>query len=294
MWGGGVGLLLAAGLVAGCGGVPSGPAGAMPGGGQSVPSAPAQPNPHAPAGQAVPVYYVAGAPSGARLYREFHSVRADPDPGSAAVRELLAHDTGDDPDYHSAWPAGWALHAPVRHTGGVIIVDLAPPSTGPSGPAALAGTPVAELARLGVQQLAYTVQGALGSTDPVRILLGGQPADRLWGQVPISAPVARADPHTVRTPVQIDNPTNGAVLDRTVRVSGEAATFEANVTWQVLKDQAVIRHGFATAAEAFTLTPYSFTVNLEPGVYTVRVTEDDPSEGEGRPPFSDTKMITVR
>jgi hypothetical protein len=62
----------------------------------------------------------------------------------------------------------------------------------------------------------------------------------------------------------------------------------------VLNGRAVVQHGFATAAEAFTLTPYSFTVTLAPGNYTVRVVEDDPSEGEGRPPFSDTKTITVR
>ncbi|WP_028924473.1 Gmad2 immunoglobulin-like domain-containing protein [Pseudonocardia acaciae] len=269
--------LLVAGLLAGCGGHRSDPpAGTTP--------SPAPPSSAAPAGEAVPVYYVMGA----RLYREFHSVRADPDPGTAAVRELLARDTGDDPDYRSAWPAGWTLRAPVQHAAKVITVDLSPPAAGGGA------NPTAELARLGAQQLVYTVQGALGSTDPVRILLDGRRAEKLWGQVPISAPVERADPHAVRAPVQIDNPANGLVVGRTVRVSGEAATFEANVTWQVLEGDTVVRHGAATAGEAFTLTPYSFTVTLEPGVYTVRVAEEDVSDGEGRPPFSDTKTITVR
>lgn len=236
------------------------------------------------------MYYVVGTGGGARLYREFHSVPAG-EPGTAAVRELLGSDSGVDPDYRSSWPPGWSLRSPVEHSGGVITVDLDPPAgTGPAS----GGPATAEAARLAVQQLVYSVQGALGSTDPVRILLGGRAAEQLWGHVPIAAPIARAIPSATRSLVQIDNPVHGAVLGRTVRVSGEAAVFEATVLWQVLQGQAVVQHGFATAAEAFKFSPYSFTLTLAPGDYTLRVYESDASDGEGRPPFSDTKMITVR
>lgn len=238
----------------------------------------------------MPVYYVVGTQGGARLYREFQSVPTG-DPGTAAVRTLLASDSGVDPDYRSSWPPGWSLRFPVEHAGGVVTVDLDPP--GDAG-AANRGPATAEAAGLAVQQLVYTVQGALGSTDPVQILLGGRPAERLWGQVPISAPIARANPSATRSLVQIDNPVHGAALGRTVRVSGEAAVFEANVLWQVLQGQAVVQHGFATATEAYKFSPYSFTVTLAPGDYTLRVYEADESDGEGRPPFSDTKAITVR
>jgi hypothetical protein len=34
-------------------------------------------------------------------------------------------------------------------------------------------------------------------------------------------------------------------------------------------------------------------VALEAGEYTVRIREDDPSDGEGRPVLSDDKRITV-
>jgi hypothetical protein len=76
-------------------------------------------------------------------------------------------------------------------------------------------------------------------------------------------------------------------------VTGEAAAFEANVPWRVLRDGAVVQEGFATSAEGQRFAPYSFTVTLEPGEYVVLVTEDDPSGGEGRPPFVDDKTITV-
>jgi hypothetical protein len=34
-------------------------------------------------------------------------------------------------------------------------------------------------------------------------------------------------------------------------------------------------------------------VTLEPGEYTVRIREDDPSGGEGRPALTDDRMFTV-
>jgi hypothetical protein len=242
--------------------------------------------------QPFPVYYVGQTGAGPRLYRELDP-DADPasDRGSLAVRELLARPAGNDPDYRSAWPAGWAAAAPVRRAGGVITVDLKPPAGSPD----VAGSPgpAGRLATLGIQQLVYTVQDALGSTDPVRILLNGQPADLLWG-VPIRVPVARAEPSATRALVQIDEPGQGAVYNSpAVRVRGEAAAFEATVLWQVLRGTAVVAHGHATAAEAFTFSAYQFSVRLAPGHYTLRVYESDESDGEGRPPFADTKDITV-
>jgi Sporulation and spore germination/Immunoglobulin-like domain of bacterial spore germination len=238
----------------------------------------------APAGtKALPVYYVAETAAGFRLYREFHSVPTS-DPASDAVREMLST-PATDPDYRSSWPAGTTLHAPVTHDGGVITVDL-------SGQARSAQVG-AELAERTVQQLVYTVQGALQSTDPVRILIDGQPAADLWGHVDTSQPVRRADAASIRSLVQIDNPAHGTRVGRTFTVSGEALAFEANVPWQVLRGGTVVQSGNATAAEGQKFSAYSFSLTLEPGDYTLRVVEDDPSGGEGRPPFEDTKAVTV-
>lgn len=231
---------------------------------------------------ALPVYYVAETPAGFRLQREFHRVPSS-DPPSDAVREMLAQPTGTDPDYRTPWPAGTALRAPVTTSGAEIDVDLTGLGTAQLAP---------DLATLAVQQLVFTVQGALGSTTPVRILVDGQQVEQLWG-VDVSQPVRRGDAYALRSLVQIDAPAHGATVEREVEVTGEAAVFEATVHWEVLRDGAVVRSGFTSTAEGQRFAPFTFTVTLDPGEYMVRVKEDDASNGEGRPPLTDDKVITV-
>ncbi|TWF77957.1 sporulation and spore germination protein [Pseudonocardia hierapolitana] len=280
-------------LVAGCGGPTAEPV--VPSSGTPETSTSAAPStspslapsststPDAGERVAVPVYYVAETPAGFRLQREFHSVVTS-DPASAAVREMLAGPTGADPDYRTYWPPGSALREPVHREGGAIVVDL-----GGVGPTRM-GT---ELAEVTVQQLVFTVQGALQSTDPVRLLVDGAPAHDLWGAVDLTAPVGRGDPYAVRSLVQIDSPADGARVGREVEVRGEAAVFEATVLWEVLRDGELVQKGVASTAEGQRFAPFAFTVTLEPGEYTLRIREDDPSGGEGRPVLSDDKRITV-
>lgn len=270
-------VLVLVGLLAGCVSR-SGPAPSTPT--SSGPPVPSTQPPGEP--RALPGYYVSETGAGPRLYREFHRV-ATADPGSDAVREMLRGPI--DPDYRTLWPAGTTLRAPVTHADGVITVDLTL-----SAPASV-GTAAAELT---VQQLVYTVQGALGSTDPVRLLVDGAQVPELFGAVSTADPVRRADQYAVRSLVQIDDPVDGATVGRTVTVRGEAAVFEANVPWEVLRGTTVVQRGAAMSAEGQRFAPYSFNVTLQPGTYVVRVMEDDPSGGEGRPPFVDTKTITVR
>ncbi|MBW0118049.1 Gmad2 immunoglobulin-like domain-containing protein, partial [Pseudonocardia abyssalis] len=218
---------------------------------------------------ALPVYFVAETADGPRLYREFRRVETA-DPASDAVREMFAGAV--DPDYRTPWPAGTALRAPVGTGSGVITVDL-------TGLPADLGLPL--------QQLVYTVQGALRSTDPVRILVDGEPVDGL------ADPVPRADPYATRSLVQIDAPADGAVVGGPVEVTGEAAVFEATLHWQVLSDGEVVASGFTGTAEGQVFAAFAFTVDLPPGEHVVRIAEDDPSDGEGRPVLTDDKAITV-
>ena len=46
-------------------------------------------------------------------------------------------------------------------------------------------------------------------------------------------------------------------------------------------------------AEGQRFSPYSFSVDLPPGDYEVRVAEDDPSDGAGRLAMTDTRRVTV-
>ncbi len=273
-------------VVAGCGGAPEAVAPVTPAGPVGPAATGPVPSPTAPAGpeRALPVYYVAETAAGPRLQREFHRV-AGTDPAGDALREMFAAPTGLDPDYRNPWPAGTRLRAPVTAADGTITVDL----TGLT-PGAQVGTAGAEMA---VQQLVYTVQGALQSTDPVRILVDGEPED-LFGAVSTADPVGRGDGYATRSLVQIDAPAHGAVVGRSVRISGEAAVFEATLPWEVLADGVVVRSGVAMTAEGQRFAPFAFTVDLPPGDYVVRITEDDPSAGEGRPVMSDDKAITVR
>ena len=64
--------------------------------------------------------------------------------------------------------------------------------------------------------------------------------------------------------------------------------------WRVLDAQGKeVESGFTTAEEGMTLSPFSFTVKLKPGTWTIEVTEDDPSGGEGGPALTDSRTITV-
>ena len=76
-------------------------------------------------------------------------------------------------------------------------------------------------------------------------------------------------------------------------MTGRAATFEANVVWELKRGADTVRNGFTTAQECCTLAPYSFTVTAPPGDYTLVVHDTDESDGEGIGTSQDTKAITV-
>jgi hypothetical protein len=231
----------------------------------------------------VPTYYLIDTRTGFRLAREIRTVRTS-DAVRAAAEAMIAGPV--DPDYASTWnPSTTVLD--VHQTSGTIVVDLsADARTAQVGSAGAA---------LMIQQLVYTVTDAAGqAAAPVMLTIDGSPAGELWGAVAWDAPVTRADPLDVRLLVQIDRPAEGAVTATPVTVSGDAAVFEATLTWAVLDaGGATVRSGFTMTSEGQTFAPYSFTVPLDAGSYTVVVTEEDLSGGEGGTPMSDSRTITV-
>lgn len=226
------------------------------------------------------VYYLIDTRTGFRLARETHQLAGDP--LTSAVEQMIAGP--DDPDYATTWnPATEVLS--VSRPGRAIVVDL-------SADARTANVG-SEGAALMIQQLVYTVTEPVDPKAPVRLLIEGKPAGELWGVVSWTKPVRRADPLDVRQLVQIDSLTEGAAVHNPVTVSGDAAAFEANVPWRILREGRVVKRGHTMTSEGMVFAPYSFTVRLKPGTYVVEVSEDDPSGGEGGTPMTDTRTITV-
>jgi hypothetical protein len=239
---------------------------------------------------AVPAYFVGSTAQGPRLYREFQ--RQPVCPGeecklAASVRTAVAGQP-DDPDYRVSWPDGTSVNG-VTWDDELLTVDL--------GGADLRDRPTGmdpQEAELAVQQVVYSAQAGLGQgRPPVRLLLEGEQADKVLG-VPTSEPLAATSADSTLATIWVNGPTEGATVERRFEVSGQAATFEANVVWELKRGDEVVESGFATAQECCTLSPYSFTVTAEPGDYTLVVHDTDESDGEGVGTSEDTKRITVR
>ena len=294
VWGAGGAVLATAATVAAVAMLTSGPGTTDAGPGPAPatqPSKPAQTSATEPPGGTpvtVSVYYAGDTTRGTRLFKETHQVAMD-NPALAAAR-LAVEGAASDPDYRTLWPQGTQVTA-VSFDGigdqGTATVALA----GEGLTAKPAGTGHGSLA---LQQLAYTVQDALGVRARLELSVDGTPADTVLGQ-PVSQGVETQSADDVQSPVQIDSPADGATVDRTFTVTGRAAAFEANVQWELMKGDTAVEQGFTTAAECCTLSPFSFEVTAPgPGDYTLVVHDEDASGGEGSGPVKDTKRVTVR
>ncbi len=140
------------------------------------------------------------------------------------------------------------------------------------------------------QALAWT--GAQFPTvDRVRLLVDGAGVEELWGHVDWSAPF-EADPFAV-SPIVV---TSAIGSSGAITLEGTANTFEATFGIVVTgPDGAVVEDTFVMASCGSGCRG-DWTHRLEgltAGVHTVALTEDDPSDGEGRPPFSVTIDVRV-
>ncbi|MEO7752374.1 MAG: Gmad2 immunoglobulin-like domain-containing protein, partial [Terracoccus sp.] len=239
----------------------------------------------------LPVYHlgpVAPTSSTLRLFREFAQgevgtpVTPD-DRGLAALAAAMGSAPGG-----SSYLDPWSSVTPLAVTVGAdaITVRL---STG------LTGVSDGE-ARLAVQQLVWTVQGAVGKgLLPVTFELAdkggevapGQPTDRTYTQ-----PTGDAVLDEV-SPVWVDDPTRGGTVTAgAVTVTGVASTFEAAVSWQLLSGGKPVQSGTATAdAAAPARGSYSFdTKPAAAGDYVIRVWATSAKDGsvtaEQRIPFT--------
>jgi hypothetical protein len=247
---------------------------------------------------AVPVYWVGDTPSGERLYREFVRV-PESDRLADAVRTSLNGEPADR-DYRSLWPTAAVLGVHVDGAGSdlSLTVDLGGASTLHDRPAGMTEAQ----AQLAIQQLLYTVQGAAGAGRvPVQLLLDGKHTDTVLG-VPTAEPLSNAPVLKTLSLVNISTPAEGDVITGdTLDVTGVGSSFEANFIVKLQRFEGT----YVAFQEPLTgdgwmgdkLFPFkgSFDISkVAPGTYTLSVTTDDPSDGEGTGPFTDSKVITVK
>ena len=233
----------------------------------------------------VSVYYTAGTAAGPRLFAEDHRVAGVTGSDLQVAMEQAVGSVPDDPDY-APLPGGEGVEVTATTDGTTITVDLSQTLERPGGTDE-------EAAAMAVQSLVWTADTATGTDQPVRFLVAGEPADEVLG-IPTSQPVARNGADQTLAAVSIQSPGQGAAVESGFTVSGQAATFEANVVWELRRGSTVVRQGFATAAECCTLSPYAFTVTAPPGDYTLVVHDTDESGGEGIGITEDTKTLTIR
>ena len=228
----------------------------------------------------VPAFYVGEAAAGPRLFRELHSVNAqDRDTVQVAVDEALTRPPND-PDYQPSALAG--ATAKVSTEDGLITVDLSDVPSGSSDGGEIA-----------LQALVWTADTASGTDAPVQFLRDGDVVEDLLG-VDTSRPLARASSDSVLSPVTILTPGDDARLPTRFDVTGEAATFEGNVVWELKRGATVVRSGYTTTQEAGVQSPYAFQVSATPGDYLLVVHDTDESDGEGVGITQDTREISVR
>ena len=235
-----------------------------------------------------------------------YMIQTDPgamwDEASLVPDEVMAPDTGDrgvdavnalfataptDPDYINVWTSlgsnradnSLELVAPVVVSGvseadGVIYVNFTGPVDNPwQGIVDWVVDP-----GFFTQQLVWTVQDALNSHAPVIVTRDGERLNTLL-TAPLHNPVARDD--SMLAAVQIESPEQGETLASPVTVWGQSATFEANVVWRVKQDGETVARGFTTSKGANgVFGPFSFTVDLPPGDYTVEAFEESAENGD--------------
>jgi hypothetical protein len=276
--------VLVIGGAAWLGGQSDDPPAAGPGAPSTTTSQPSAPAADEGRTELLPVYYVGDTAAGPRLFKETHEVKGITDTSlRAAVQEVLSG-RPHDPDY-GVWAPPDGVVAGAFSDGSTLTIDLSEPLARPTGMDD-------ETARIALQSLIWTAaEQQTGSA--MRFMVDGRPAPEVLG-IDTTSPIERASADSVLSTISIDGPIEGATVPTRFQVTGRAATFEANVVWELKRGDQVVRNGFTTAQECCTLSPYTFTVTATPGDYTLVVHDTDESDGEGIGTSEDTKSITVR
>jgi len=205
-----------------------------------------------------------------------------------AVVEAVLQGPSTNPDLTTVVPEGTEL-LDVSIQGGIAHIDLSREVLSTRGGAAEERALAQQLAQSATQ---------FPTVDAVRLLVEGELVDELWGHVDWSQPLV-ADPQTL-APIIIDRPPWGASRPPgPVTASGTSVTFESTVLLRLIDPQGtVVEDTFTTAAQPDVgqRGPWEHTFDAPattPGAWTIEALEPDPSDGEGRPPFTTSVRFEV-
>ena len=219
------------------------------------------------------MYYLGEGPRGTVLYREFTRVPPSVKPLEAAVDGLMTSPL--DPDYRTAWRAGWLQSASA--TDGLVQVEVG--NAPVNRPSSMSARDASEA----VQQVVYTLQAALQRRDPVQFTHHGLPVTSVLG-VSTTVPVGQGQVTKVLSLMSVTDPVDGIHRDRgRLAVRGVASAYEATVVVRLERRGTTYLSRSGTAAGAGDLDrlfPWRVTLDtsgLAPGRYLLVA-----SNGDGR------------
>ena len=245
-------------------------------------SAPA-PGADPPATTEVSIYYLVSGSDRLYLAPERHRVPATRAIARAALEELV-HGTPQDPDHSTPFPRNARIRS-VTIRDSVATVDWSAE--------VLEANAGAEAERLGIESIVYTLT-RFPSISSVRFTVegkdhgtasNGRPIEDWWGHAGLEGqPFTPAPAFEVLEPVTLWTPLEGGMVHRTLTLTGEASTFEANVGI-VIRDASgreIVRTSTTATEGAPGRGRFSTTIALPamtPQVLRVMVIEDSAKDG---------------
>ncbi len=260
-------------------------------------SPPASSSPTASTGTTpVTIYYLVSGTDRLYLTPERRKVTRTQAIAKAALEELV-HGTAQDPDHTTPFPSAATINA-VAISNKVATVDWSAE--------VLTASAGAETEKLGIQSIVYTLT-EFATITSVRFTVEGKTSgtasngraiEDFWGHQGLAGQPWDRDPQIdVLAPITLWTPLDRARSNGSLRLTGEASTFEANVGI-VLRDASnkVVKQTSTTASigapdrGTFSAT-ITFTPPATPETWTLQVIED--SAEDGSVVFMETRTIRV-
>lgn len=232
------------------------------------------------------VYFVIDAKLGFRLVSEkFDFTKGSENTATQVIRALISGGLqANDPDYKNLWDTSNQLNS-ITVSGNEATVDIKLGSLNVG----------AEAEMRAIDQILYTLTGIDPSIKEIRFLVNGEEVESLAGHVDAKERFRLGDGLDVLLPVQISSITESQTLSNPVSVSGEACTFEAQVSWSLKNTQnGDTWDGTTTATTACpNRSPFKLTLpSLTSGTY--QITVRDISAKDGSIVAVDDKTFTIK